>query len=77
MGVGFWEQLRNEPHTSTNILCALKPALEPPSAHPSSWRPFGPRPSSGGLGMGGGGLRAGCQHGRDAAAGSSAGLLSV
>lgn len=48
VGVGCWEQLRNEPHTSTNILCALKPALEPPSAHPSLWHPFGPQPSSGG-----------------------------
>lgn len=35
--MGCWEQLRNVPHTSTNILCALRPALEPPSPHPSSW----------------------------------------
>lgn len=30
VGVGCWEQLRNEPRTSTNILCALELALEPP-----------------------------------------------
>lgn len=77
MGLGCWEQLRNEPRTSTNILCALELALEPPSAHPSSWHPFGPWPSSWGPGAGRGGLRTDCQCGRDTAAGSSAGLLSV
>lgn len=77
MGVGCWEQLRNEPRTSTNILCALELALEPPSAHPSSWHPLGPWPSSWGPGAARGRPKTDCQRGRDTAAGSSAGLLSV
>lgn len=77
VGVGCWEQLRNEPRTSTNILCALQLALEPPSAHPSSWHPLGPWLSSWGLGAARERPKADCQRGRDTAAGSSAGLLSV
>lgn len=50
--MGCWEQFRNVPHTSTNILCALRPALEPPSPHPSSWHLL----QDSFLGLGGGGL---------------------
>lgn len=63
-------------HTSTNILCALRPALEPPSPHPSSWHLL--QGSFLGLGGGGiGGLRADCPRARESTAGHSTGLLNV
>lgn len=75
-GVGCWEQLRNAPHTSTNILCALRPALEPPSPHPSFWHLL--QGSFLGLDGGGiGGLRADSPHARESAAGHSTGLFNV
>lgn len=52
VGVGCWEQLGNVPHTSTDFLCALEAALEPPSPHPSSWHPLGPLPRAWGWGLG-------------------------
>lgn len=71
VGASCWEQLRNEPRTSAGILCALE------LARPSSWHPLR-RPALF-LGPGGRspGLRTDCQRGRETAAGSSVGLLSV
>lgn len=76
-GVGCWEQLRNEPRTSANILCALELALEPPQPihHCGILSDPGPLPGARGRLEGGGGED--CQHGGDTTAGSSAGLLSV
>lgn len=75
--MGCWEQLSNEPRTSTNILCALELALEPPQPIHHHGILSGPGPLLGAPGAGRGGPRTGCQRGRDTTAGSSAGLLSV
>ena len=54
MALGCWEQLRNEPPISTNILCALELAPEPPQPihHRGILSDPGPLPGAQGRGEG-------------------------